>query len=455
MKKNILLFLIITVLIVIVIISIMLVYLLQREKVADIKADNYNVNEEIDLGINKVVDKNEYFMVKKIVDNYFEVIKYINPNIEDIEERDLDGEDISSNEKRKKLLDSYTDWSITTIKNMIDKECIKYVGEDDKELANELKKYKAKNYTIEDMYYANENINMDVYYIAGIDSNNKKFKLVVKVDKYTETYSLYIEKYLEDNKIDENNFDEAFKIDKIEYINLNDNNIAEKIEVTDFEVASAYLNNWGMKIKENLQKSYNTLNEEYRNKRFDTYEKFENYINTSNKDYSSLKLETYSLEEENEKNVYVCKDQYENIYKFTETAVMEYTVQLDDYTIESNEYIEKYKKAKNQQKGILNIGRFFEMLNMQDYSSAYNLLDKNFRETYFKTQADFETFVKTYMFKYNNVTYKTYSDQISNLLIYGITLNDSTGENEKEVNCNIIMKLLENTNFVMSFEIVQ
>ena len=58
MKKNILLFLIITVLIVIVIISIMLVYLLQREKVADIKADNYNVNEEIDLGINKVVDKN-------------------------------------------------------------------------------------------------------------------------------------------------------------------------------------------------------------------------------------------------------------------------------------------------------------------------------------------------------------------------------------------------------------
>lgn len=120
MKKNILLFLIITVLIVIVIISIMLVYLLQREKVADIKADNYNVNEEIDLGINKVVDKNEYFMVKKIVDNYFEVIKYINPNIEDIEERDLDGEDISSNEKRKKLLDSYTDWSITTIKNMIE-----------------------------------------------------------------------------------------------------------------------------------------------------------------------------------------------------------------------------------------------------------------------------------------------------------------------------------------------
>lgn len=59
------------------------------------------------------------------------------------------------------------------------------------------------------------------------------------------------------------------------------------------------------------------------------------------------------------------------------------------------------------------------------------------------------------MFRYNKVKYKTYSDQIGSLLIYGITLTDSTKESDKEVNCNIIMKLLEGTNFVMSFEIVQ
>ena len=57
--------------------------------------------------------------------------------------------------------------------------------------------------------------------------------------------------------------------------------------------------------------------------------------------------------------------------------------------------------------------------------------------------------------KNNKVKYKTYSDQIGSLLIYGITLTDSTKESDKEVNCNIIMKLLEDTNFVMSFEITQ
>ena len=211
--------------------------------------------------------------------------------------------------------------------------------------------------------------------------------------------------------------------------------------------------NYSNMLENNPERAYELLDDDYKRAKFNNYQAFENLIKQGIA--NGMELDTYSKEyDENGKVKYICKNVYGITITFKETAIMEYTVELDDYTIESKEFTQKYESSKNQDKGIINIDKFFEMINMQDYASAYNLLDETFKGTYFKTQADFENFVKQYMFRYNKIKYKTYSDQIGSLLIYGITLTDSTRESDKEVNCNIIMKLLEGTNFVMSFEIV-
>lgn len=212
--------------------------------------------------------------------------------------------------------------------------------------------------------------------------------------------------------------------------------------------------NYSSMLENEPKRAYEMLDSNYKNTKFKDYETFENFIKRGI--INGINLVTYNKEYSDDGNIkYICETEYGNVITFKETAIMEYTVELDDYTIESEEYVTKYENSKNEDKGKMNVNKFFEMINMQDYTSAYNLLDEEFKATYFKTQADFENFVKQYMFRYNTITYKTYSDKIGSLLVYQITLTDATKASDKEVNCNIIMKLLEETEFVMSFEIVQ
>lgn len=308
--------------------------------------------------------------------------------------------------------------------------------------------------------YQKELTNFTIFYIDTIVQNNEVVNNTeLKVTTQEEFYKVIIDienNTFSINKINEDYYNSAIKAEENIKNNItqNENNIVKYANITEKSLVSEYMLNYSNMLENNPQRAYEILNDEYKNAKFKDYQTFENFIKQGIA--NGMELDTYSKAyDENGNAKYVCKNVYGITITFKETAIMEYTVELDNYTIESKEFTQEYERSKNQDKGIMNINKFFEMINMQDYSSAYSLLDENFKATYFKTQADFENFIKQYMFKYNTVKYKTYSDQIGSLLIYGITLTDSTKESDKEVNCNIIMKLLEDTNFVMSFEIVQ
>lgn len=308
--------------------------------------------------------------------------------------------------------------------------------------------------------YQKELTNFTIFYIDTIVQNNEVVNNTeLKVTTQEEFYKVIIDienNTFSINKINEDYYNSAIKAKENIKNNItqNENNIVKYANITEKSLVSEYMLNYSNMLENNPQRAYEILNDEYKNAKFKDYQTFENFIKQGIA--NGMELDTYSKAyDENGNAKYVCKNVYGITITFKETAIMEYTVELDNYTIESKEFTQEYERSKNQDKGIMNINKFFEMINMQDYSSAYSLLDENFKATYFKTQADFENFIKQYMFKYNTVKYKTYSDQIGSLLIYGITLTDSTKESDKEVNCNIIMKLLEDTNFVMSFEIVQ
>lgn len=235
-------------------------------------------------------------------------------------------------------------------------------------------------------------------------------------------------------------------IENLEY------NSIEYIHVTDKQIAQKYFENYIQMMIDNSKQAYTVLEKEYQNKRFDTYEIYNKYIQENISYLEQAKLESISIKEYDNYKKYICKDQYRNVYVFKEIAVMDYTVQLDDYTLENDTFNEKYKEVSYRDKGLLNVDKFFKMINMQDYKSAYTVLDANFKQNYFKTQADFENYMKNKVFRYNKVEYKEYSNKVTDIYTYKVVLTDMTEEKQGEVEFNIVMKLLEGTEFVMSFQ---
>lgn len=376
-------------------------------------------NEEINTNLEKVRYRNVYYAIEKCVNKYIEAIKF-----------------------EDKL----------AIYNMLDEEYKQSYNISSNNVLNHIKKLD-NTYTIENMYAKQENKNCCNYYIFGEIMNNnvnKEYNIVVKINSEDLHFSIIPNEYLQEKNVKTIN-----EIDNINFRSLEINNTNYNTyyydEISDKEMLEIYINNYIGNIKNNLNASYTLLDEEYRKNRFSTLTNYITYIKNNEQYLFNIKIKEYEFEEYENYNIYKFKDQYGNTYIFKETAIMEYTVMLDDYTLETETFKQKYEKASDKEKGHMNIEKFFEMINMRDYSSAYSLLDENFKQNNFKTVADFEKYMQTKTYRYNKVNYKTYTNQISSIYIYTIGLTDRTGEKSEEIEFNIVMKLLEGTDFVMSF----
>lgn len=130
-------------------------------------------------------------------------------------------------------------------------------------------------------------------------------------------------------------FSKLFNQDKLDYNNyLKDYEVNEYIPVyiSDEDMARIYLNDYIHTIYSNIEKAYNFLDEEYRTKRFNNIVDYQNYITTLN--FSSYKVERYYVKENDEYKIFGVYDSNNNLYIFKTNGVMQYTVYLDDYTVE-------------------------------------------------------------------------------------------------------------------------
>lgn len=446
--KKILLPMIIILILLIIIVSILLINLLKQNN--NITESSQEKIGHIDFTeVDKLTTRNEYYAVKQVVNQYYHAMNQLDPNIEDL---DI-AIDITSEEQKQNIIDQYTQQSVEILQDMIDTEAIQTLSFTKENLAQKMKPYKSSTFTVEEIDYVKKSVNISIYYVIGLLDSGKQASLIVKTDSYTQTFSIYPQEYIERNHYDKNSIQNNFNTEGIEYITKNSHNHYVIHEITDQIMAQYYLYDYGDMVNNNLEKAYELLNENYKEKRFPTYQEYANYIQNSNKTYQLLELKSYSVKEKEGYNEFTCQDQYGNTYIFEEKSIMDYTVQLDSYTLENETFNEQYKTSNGRDRGILNIEKFFEMIHMQDYTSAYVLLDENFKQNYFKTQVEFENYMKNKVFRYNSVNYKEYSNQITDIYIYKVTLTDATKQSSQEIEFNIVMKLLEGTNFVMSFDV--
>ena len=102
--------------------------------------------------------------------------------------------------------------------------------------------------------------------------------------------------------------------------------------VSDEDMARIYLNTYIHEMYTNPKKGYELLDIEYREKKFKNITEYENYVNSL--PYITHKMEKFYVDSKDGFKIYGVYDTNGNIYIFKTKGVMQYTVYLDDYTVE-------------------------------------------------------------------------------------------------------------------------
>lgn len=410
---------IIILIILIIIISIIVVIYKKKvinnndEKDQNFESESFEISNEE--GISKVTSDDQFYNVRDCVQYY---IDYINDKNYDAIYKVLEKNYINSNNITTKSLENSNiklngDQFIATNMNKIEKEI-------------DISVYFVYGYLINSN---DNNIFEEKQYTVILDNSKDVFSIVPesleKEDSYE--YNLDIEEDTEDY------------YNEIEY----------KV-YSEKEILTEYFNYYKNLAIRNPNKAYLLLDEEYRNKRFNNDEQeYANYL--KDMDIENININKYKCDVYEEYKEYVCIDKDNRYYIFKETAPMEINIKLDTYTTDIPEFNEKYNEGNEQVKVGMNIEKVITALNNKDYRYVYNKLDNSFKNNNFATINVFEAYIKGNIFNTNVAEYEKFTEE-GQTYIYELKLKESE-DSEETKNMTVIMKLLENNDFTMSFNI--
>lgn len=388
-----------------------------NEQIIDNEYENvfYEIEEiEANTEIRQVDSQNQYYSIVACIENYY-----------------------------KSILESKG-------QNLYDILDIAYIQNNGITLDNVVTQIDAGNFTDTDYMvkemYVQETDSMFKYFINGYlmeQGMNTNTYFVVFVDQYNSTYSIYpINAELYNNLITSRE-----NIDS-EQIQKNESNLYTVVTVSDATVSQRLLENYQYQIENNMQVAYEKLDSEYRQKKFSNIQEYSQYI--ENIGLRQAKVAQYEKTKYDGYTQYVVLDENGRYYIFKEYSVMNYTVLLDIYTVELSEFVEKYNAARNPEKVQYNLQLWFSAINDGDYQYAYNKLDETYRNNNFRTQVEFESYMKSTFYTNNKLGYKSYEDK-GGVYIYNMVITNYNNTSQT-IEKQFIVKLLEGTDFVMSFE---
>ncbi len=301
-----------------------------------------------------------------------------------------------------------------------------------------------RNYIITDIKKKNKE-NPSQFLVSGYISQNNTIKefqnYFIVLDSKNGIFSI---KPLEDDDKNKN-----FEIKEIE---KNYNNKIPVVVVDAENVCRFYFNMIKNRIILEKEYFYKNLDKEYFEKRFETVEKYGDYIKKNLNEINNLNLVKYTINNKDGSNEYILVDQYDNFYTITAKTVTDYKVKLDPYTIMIEDFKKQYNSSKEQRKVLMNIDKWVRMLNNRDYQSAYRVLNEKFRQEKFATEEKFEEIMKKAFPMHYKVEYGDFKDE-NGTYIQEITMEDMTGKEEKNIEMAVIMELKDEYQFEMSFSI--
>ena len=340
--------------------------------------------------------------------------------------------------------------------NMLDTEYITAKGITADNLKTNLTEIGQVTAYINNMYVIPETNNIDVYVVSGelketVNATGTDFELIVKLDKTNKTFSVMPQEYVTElygNIVEGQSLDITVE----QSIAINANNTYTEREITE----ETYLKDLFAEIRNELlndyEEAYNHLDEEYRTQKFATLEDFSNFASGKAEEYRTMALAQYQVTEEDGYTQYLLVDQNGKYYIANETAVMKYTTLLDTYTVDLPQFTESYNSANDSRKAGLNLQKVVDAINNNDYEYVYNKLDETFRANNFPTLESFEQYIQNNLYTSANVEFSNYQNS-GELHIFDATFTDKNNESSNAITKTFIVKLLEGTDFVMSFNV--
>lgn len=331
------------------------------------------------------------------------------------------------------------------------------------------------NFFTREIYYKDDLTNPKylVYGIIEKDKEPMESYAIIYINNETSSYA--IEPITEElyNMYKQ----EEIEIPTLQSIERKEYNSYIKVTITQEEIINKYFESYVRDTIYYTQYAYSKLEEEYKNAKFPTIQDYQMYINNKSEElksflaeemktkedfqtteeymdylynYEAKGVDKYRIDIKDDYTQYTIIDSNGNYYIMRFTSPMDYTIILDTYTIDLPEFIEQYQSVDDAGKVQLNIQRFFDAINDGDYKYAYNKLDQTYRNNNFPTQADFENYMKTTFYSQNKLGYTSY-EKNGDLYIYKMVITNADNETQT-IEKQFVVKLLEGTDFVMSFE---
>ena len=351
----------------------------------------------------------------------------------------------------KKAMETYlqynTEKNAEAVYNLLDAEYIQNNAINQDNVLTKVNIYNSVDgYTISEAYEI-DGIDYIKYYAKGT-LNNQELLYNVNIDYINETFSIAPMGQEEftttlDTTVEGQSGAEKQITDK-------GYNKLELSSLQESEIARAYLKDYLDCMKNNPEKAYNLLDSEYRETRFPTLESYKQYINANKDKINTTVITAYQVEDNQTK--YICKDNYENYYTFNKMSAMKYTVIPDNYTLQTEAYNEEYNKLSDEQKVKTNLEKYVKMLSDKNYTMAYNQLNEEFRNQYFKTQKNFETYIKANFFDNNILGISSITKQ-GEVYVCETNIKESLSTAARDINKTFVVLLTENNNFEISFTV--
>lgn len=444
--KKIIIFLVI---LVIIIISILVIVLnINKDTENQVENDLNTIVEEpkdVDNTLAVVNDRNEFYEVSTCINKFYLYLTNTNND-----ENAIIDEEAEANIKEQENLQK------EAIYNILDERYISFKNITEDNIFENIPQIDDSTIDIQNMYVSKESENIYSYVVYGsiINQQNRNktdFNIILEKDIKNNTFLVILQDYIEQNigKIELGNTFNIVNKDNIErnsYNTYDNENINNETYIIDM------FNKFKNYMIYDYESAFLKLNEEYRTKKFETYENFEEYANNNIRQSVLMELTSYQINNYDDYTQYVCVDQNGKYYIFNEKAVMDYELILDTYTVDLPQFTEQYNNATDAEKVLLNIQKVFTAIDDGDYRYVYNKLDSTFRQNNFQTEEVFETYMTQTFYENNSIEASNYQTN-GNLHIYELEINNEDDETSPVVTKNIIMQLLEGTDFVMSFNV--
>ncbi len=404
-----------------------------------------NQTEKQDTSLKVENDCNRFYAVKGCVEKFY---TYYGTMYQSQDNNSLMPEEVKAKQAENKQKHA------ESLYQMLAPEYISFSGITKENIISKLPKMEIPVINITNMYVSEKTANVFVYIVSGTlrgrqNGELQNFQVMLEVDKINKTFRIYLQDYIREkykniklgNEIE---IQVPSGIEKNTYNSYDAKNILEETYVQDL------FKKWKEEVLYQSELAYKHIDAEYKNKKFSTIEKFQAYRKNNLRKYVIMELDKYQKTQKDGYTQYACIDKAGNYYIFKETSIMNYTMLLDTYTVDQPEFIEKYEKMTENQKVQANIQKVFDAINLGDYEYMYNKLDQTFKNTYFKTQTEFENYIKKNFFSNNSIGYRDYQKN-EEIYLYNIQISNKQGVGT--IQKKVVMQLKEGTDFVMSFNV--